>query len=190
MTKKKAAAPRGLPALEFGLLVDTADVAALITKRCDEEFARMQAFAESLGIADEPARWYVVALHLARQHVPELMEAKPEGAPKRWHPWAHALLAVAIERHTATGKTETEAANALARTNHWKAFVAKKDMGVSRDTSDAGEALRRAYSNAKKEPMAEIARKAFKWHELEGTVGEWDAEFPGYVDEVIQARRK
>jgi hypothetical protein len=59
LTKKKAAAPRGLPTLEFGLLANPADVTALIAKRCDEEFALMQALAENLGIADEPARWYV-----------------------------------------------------------------------------------------------------------------------------------
>lgn len=190
MVTKKKAAPRGLPTLNFGLLADPAVVTAAHAARYDEERARTIALAENLGIPDDWARWYLVALHLARQQVPELMEAKPEGAPKRWHPWAHALLAVSIERHMAAGKTEREAADALARSDHWRTFVGKKNMGVARDTADPGEALRRAYSDAKKEPLAKIARMAFKWHELQGTVNEWDAQLPGYVDEVIQARRK
>jgi hypothetical protein len=190
-TKKKAAAPRGLPPLKIGLLRSDEEIEAIIAKRCDEEFERMTTLAESLNVKDGSARWYLVALHLARQHVPELMETKRQGAPTRWNPFALGLLAVAIERHTSAGKTVAQAADALACMEPWASFVGRQEnRGGATVTPDPGEVLRRNYTQAKKESMAKIVHKGFKWHESNRTVDAWDGELPGYLAEITERMRR
>jgi hypothetical protein len=103
VTKKKAQV--GLPPLRVGLLMSDDEKSRLRAERVEEERQRMEALADALGIEDNLARWYMVALLLARKHVPELMEAKPVGAPTRWDYWSLALLAIEIERLTAQGNT-------------------------------------------------------------------------------------
>jgi hypothetical protein len=189
VTKKKAQV--GLPPLRFGLLISDDEKSRLLAERFQEERRRMEALADALGIEDNLARWYMVALFLARKHAPELMEAKPVGAPTRWNPFALGLLAVAIERHTSAGKTVVQAADALARMEPWASFVGRQENRAGATaTPDPGEVLRRNYTDAKKEAMAKIVRKGFKWHELNCTVDEWDRQLPGWLAEMVEARRR
>ena len=147
VTKKKAQV--GLPPLRFGLLMSDDEKSRLRAERFEEERQRMEALADALGIEDNLARWYMVALLLARKHVPELMEAKPAGAPTRWDYWSLALLAIEIERLTAQGKTVAQAARTLAATEHWLSFVGRQDRGTNSAVPEPAEVLRRNYSKAK-----------------------------------------
>ena len=164
----------GLSPLQVGLFTTADDRDRIMRERVDEEFTRMQTLADRLGIPDEPGRWYVVALHLARQHVPELKENKRAGAPKKWGAVELGILAVEIERITSTGKTIEQAAKALAQVDHWRTFLDKKSGTFS--GPDPVAALCRAYSNAVKHPFASTLRKAFLWDSHEGTSGETERD--------------
>jgi hypothetical protein len=191
VTKKKAQV--GLPPLRFGLLMSDDEQSKLLAERFQEERRRMEALADSLGIEDNPARWYMVALVLARKHVPELMEAKQIGAPTRWDYWSLALLAIEVERLTAQGKTVEQAARTLAATAHWLSFVGRQDGRIGNTAPDPAEVLRRNYSKANTEPFkgfVALARDGFRWHEMQGTVQEWEAELPGYLAEVTDRMRR
>jgi hypothetical protein len=191
VTKKKAQV--GLPPVRFGLLMSDDERSRLLAERFQEESRRMEALADALGIEDNLARWYMVALLLARKHVPELMEAKPVGAPTRWNYWSLALLAIEIERLTARGKTVEQAARTLAATAHWLSFVGRQDGRIGNAVPDPAEVLRRNYSKANTEPFkgfAELARKGFRWHEMQGTVDQWEAELPGNLAEVTDRMRR
>ena len=147
----------------------------MIDERVEEEHRRMVALAASLGIQDTPARWYMLALALARKHVPELQTAGPAGQPVKWDEFALGALAVEIEREQAAkgGIAIRAAAAALVTREPWKSFLDDRS-GSFRDPNRSA-ALQRQYTNAKEAPFTSIARKAYRYHVETGTLPDWDA---------------
>lgn len=147
--------------------------AAAIREYIEDEYCRMVALADSLGIPNNLNRWYTLALHLAREHVPELGEAKRIGSPKKWGNFELGVLAVEIERALQRGeRTIGSAAAVLAKREPWKSFLQVK--GGTYLGPDPVAALVKQYSIAGKAPFTSIVRKAFKYHEATDTVAEWD----------------
>ena len=175
---KKKKVSTGLPPLRVGLLATEDQRKAAVHAYGEEQLRRMEALADSLGIPNDISRWYLVALHLARQHVPELRDAKPIGAPTKWGDYELGVLAVEIEREQQQqgGGTVERAAAALAERPPWREFLQEK--GGTHFGPDRTAALMRMYSVARKHKFARVAREAFLYHQHPevNTVHEWDAE--------------
>ena len=168
--KPRARAPRRLP-----LLVDEEQQLAIIKGWEQEDHDQLGLLADDLGIADDPSRWYRLALALARKHEPAFKERAPQ---VKWTPVIRGLLVVAIERLTGdkrlTGKrpdnpshTATWAAGILATRPEWLGFL---------HGGGDPEALRVQYSKFHGDIWARLCRDAFKLHQLQGTIAEWDAD--------------
>jgi hypothetical protein len=162
--------------LRIGLLAPPDQQEAAIREYLEEQSRRMSALADSLGIPDNVHRWYELALHLARQHVPELRDQVPQGSPVKWGEYELAVLAVELEREQERqgGVTINHAARVLAKREPWLSFLQEK--GGTAFGPDPGAALVRKYSDAKKIRLTAAARGNFKYHVHQGTVAEWDAE--------------
>ena len=176
MNKTPKRAASGLPPLRIGLLMSESEKERIIRERLDEQYARMQALADSLAIPDDPFRWYSVALHLAQQHVPELKEIKRVGRTKKWGEMELGALAVEIERITSAGVTIEKAAKQLAAVEPWKSFL-EEQARTNAVSPDPAAALTRAYTKAKQSPLTRVVRNAFGYHEMQGTVGEWERDY-------------
>lgn len=171
--------PVGLEPLRMGLCAPREQVGQAIRARVREELARMNALADSMGIPDDAARWYSVALELARLHVPELQEVKKDGRPKKWGDYELGLLVVELEREQKSRtakKTQKEAANTLAQRSPWKETISKWGHGKSPLGSDPGEALLQQYKVGRKSRWADVARSAFAFHYATGSTAAWDQD--------------
>lgn len=168
---------RGMRPLAIGLAClppDRRDEA--IREHVEEQFRRMSDLADSLGIPDDFHRWYALALHLARQHVPELSDEKPRGAPKKWGEYELGVLAVELERERDRqgGASIKDAARALADRKPWCSFLRANDGTYF--GPDPAAALERQYSEAKRRRLTPALRDAFLYHVHQDTVDQWDAE--------------
>lgn len=167
---------KGVPPLKVGILASDETRDAAIKRYVEEQYRRMESLADSLDIPDDLHRWYALALHLAMHHVPELKDAKPMGAPKKWGDYELGVLAVEIERELDRqgGGTVGRAAASLAERKPWKTFLQVK--GGTYLGPDPTAALVKAYSAAKKSRWTRVCRDAFLYHKKFDTVHEWDAE--------------
>ncbi len=171
MAKKKV----GLPPLTIGLLASDEQRDRLIRERFDEEFRRMNALAEKMEIPDGLGRWYAVALNLARLHVPELRPLKDDGRATVWGDFELGVLVVEMEREIASttpNKSIADAARSLARRSPWKDLLAPWQEGQTH-SPDPGEAIRKQYSNGRKNRFAQVARDSFQYSVAMGTPESW-----------------
>ncbi len=142
----------------------------------EEDFQRMEALAEGLGVPPGPNRWYEVALRLARKHEPSL---RPEVIRTKWSESRLGVLVVEIERITGDPRLTVQrrrtdlpkisvsmAADQLVRQPMWSGFL--------QGGANPAEALRTQYSKAHTQPLARVARKAFKLHTLQDNISGWD----------------
>jgi len=163
-----------LPPLQIGLLTHGEETSAKIAARVGLEHEKLELLAEHFNIPVGPSRWYQLSLTLARQLVPGFNEAKLKGRPKKWGMVEKGALVVEIERRTNTGMTQEEAARTIAKLEPWASFVASWAPGKATTGSDPAEALLAEYKNARKHFFADIAWDAFRFHEHEGTLDEWN----------------
>lgn len=161
----------------LGLLMSDDDIQEHCVKWVEEDNKNLLVLCEHFGIPKGPDQFYFLALALAREMVPCFQEKAKEGRPRKWNDYALGVLAVEIERITSTGVTLDNAAKALATRKPWNSFLEKWDYGNSFSLGAApDEAIKTAYKSAKKRIFSDVARKAFKWHELQGTIGEWESD--------------
>ena len=168
---------KGLSPLPIGLLATEEQIRQVIRERVDEEMRRMCALAESMGIPEGSSRWYSVAVALARMHVPELREAKPMGAPRKWGDFELGMLSVEMRRARESRKpklNEEEAAAQLSTKQPWRSYLQKK--GGSYLGPDPVAALLKAYAQAKKSKFSAIAWDSYLYHQHFGLLDEWDAQ--------------
>lgn len=160
----------------IGLLMSDDDAKENHAKWAEEDMQNLLLLCEHFGISNGPDQFYFLALALAREVVPCFQEKTKEGRPRKWDDYALGLLAVEIERITDTGITLDNAAKALATRKPWDSFLEKWDYGNSFSLgADPDEAIKTAYKSARKRIFTNVARDAFKWHELQGTVDEWES---------------
>ena len=164
MSKQKSC---GLDPLVIGLLLSEKERDRLIKERVAEEYRRMVALSEAMGIHDAPPNWYEVALALAKRHVPELKENKRISPPIKWTMFERTMLGGEMMRLiTREGMTREEAAKQLAEEEPWTSFLSKKDGTYQHDP---GAALIKYY----REREAKLGWDIYQVLEADGRLGEW-----------------
>ncbi len=158
----------------IGLLMSEGDIQENSAKWAEEDKQNLFALCEYFGISEGPDQFYFLALALAREVVPCFQAKTKEGRPRKWDDYSRGVLAVEIERITSTGMSLNDATKEIATRPPWKSFLEKWDDDKSLG-ADPAEALKTAYKSAKKSYFLSVARDAFKFHEMSGTIREWES---------------
>lgn len=163
-----------LPPLQLGFISAEEQNQREIDKRIAAEMSKMELLAEHLGISDGPAKWYQLALELARPVVPGLQEEKPKGRPRKWGNLEQGFLYAEFERLKRAGCSQDEASRALAKKEPWRSFVGSWAPGKATTGSDPAQALLAELKSARKSPLSQIAWEAYLYHEHTDTIAEWE----------------
>lgn len=179
--KKKAPGVSFPPkeARPFGLLMSDDDCREQSVKWAEEDHSKLLLLCRQYGIQEGPYMFYELALALARELYPD---PKKRGRKSKWTILNRGALVVEIERLTKNddpGHGIAWAAKQLAKREPWKSFLEIKEANTT--NPDSAEALRKAYYDFKNDKRAGITRKAFKWHEYNDTIAEWEREVDDYV---------
>ena len=159
---------------KVSLLANEADTHRLIHQWVDEDHAKLLMLCNHYGIEAGPTMFYQLALALARELYPE---PKKPGAKSKWTWLNQGALVVEVERLTKPGDPThgvTWAAKSLSDREPWKTFL--------KGNAEPKEVLRTTYTRFRSHKWARVARHAFAWHEIEGTIAEWD----GFVVDVVR----
>ena len=105
---------------------DKVEIQNKMTVRRAIEYQRMVSVAESMELGSPVIDWYQVALKLAKNHIPELKENKPQGPKVKWGKFEKMMLAGEIYRLKIDGCTIEQACEELAKMDVWKKFLEKK----------------------------------------------------------------
>lgn len=156
----------------FGLLADDASIEQKTTQWAAEDHEKLLILCQRLGIDAGPDMFYKLALELARELHPE---AKKRGRKSKWTDQNKGALVVEVERlcnpdNPAHGVEW--ACTRLAKREPWLSFIDAKEGGAS-DPAPA-KALRQIYFESRNHMWSAIFRDAFKFHEHEGTLAEWE----------------
>lgn len=163
--------PRHLP-----VLASAEEQLDVIRAWVKEDHDKLLLLCAEMGIDDGPNRFYDLSLALARKHHPAFQESAPLG---KWTDVAGAYLVVEVERLTADSKPghgELWACYQLIKRPEWREFLGMGDDLKAPQTKDSGEALRRQYQRFKKHPLAGVARDAYKLHEMQDNIREWETD--------------
>lgn len=168
-------APPGLPPLKIGPLASDDDIQRAHRERADEQIRRMEALATRLCIPAGPDRWFLLALRLASEHVPELREEQSIGAPRKWHEYELAVLAAELERvKEAEGYTSNRAAaRALCQRHPWSDLIGNQPGRGPHVSPDPAEALLAQYKAGKTLKWAHLARRVRDAELLNGSLDAW-----------------
>jgi len=163
--------PRHLP-----LLVSADEQLNVIRAWVKEDHDKLLLLCAEMGIDDGPSRFYDLSLALARKHHFAFQESRPLG---KWTDIAGAYLVVEVERLTADSKPghgELWACYQLIKRPEWREFLGMGDDPKDPQRADSGEALRRQYQRFKNRPVAGVGRDAYKLHEMQGNIQEWETD--------------
>lgn len=163
-----------------GLLMTDNDYNKKLALHCDGEFKKIESLCQHYGIPDGPAKFYSLALTLARELYPA---KKKVGRQTKWTDLNKGALVVEVERlidPTKSSKSVLWATKQLAKKEPWKSFIARTDS--SNTNPDPAEALRQVYANFKKTRWASVSRGAFATHEFNESIPEWEA----FVTDVVR----
>lgn len=162
-----------------GLLMDGAAIQQLVAEWVSEDHAKLVMLCQKYGIGEGPAMFYQLALALARQLYPE---PKKRGRKSKWTALNKGALVVEVER---VAQPEDPAhgvewaCQQLSKRQPWALFLETKEGGAS--SPDPAEALRKIYFDFRNDKWAAVMRKAFGWHEHEGTIAEWEEQVSDFV---------
>ena len=67
----------------------------------------------------------------------------------------------------------------LSQTEPWVSFIEEKEDELT--NPDPGAVIERMYQVSKKLPMSQICKKAFLFHEEQGSLSEWNA----FVKDIV-----
>jgi hypothetical protein len=158
------------------MLVSTEEQLEVIREWHREDYDKLLLLCAEMGIDDGPSRFYDLSLALARKHHSAFQESPSLG---KWTDIAGAYLVVEVERLTADqkpGHGELWACYQLIKRSEWRRFLGMGDDPNEPQTKDSGEALRRQYQRFKKHPLADAARNAYKLHEMQDNIREWEID--------------
>ena len=159
----------------LGLLASEEDKSERYVAWATEDFENLNLLCAHFGLSDGPDKYYLLALRLASEAVPCFQEKSKEGRPKKWTEFELGVLAVETERITTTGVSRICAAAILARRAPWKGFLEGwGNEGINSIGKDPAAALMTAYKSAKAARFTSVVRGAFKYHEANNTISEWD----------------
>ena len=171
MATKKGALHAKLEPCRLPLLADDTQKLEIMRAWDDEDYAKMLLLCNELGIEEGPARFYFLALALARMHYPGFRERKPTS---KWTDLTGGYLVVEVnrlirDRRQNPSHSVSWATDQLAKRPEWKEFLG--------GSQDRGEALRVQYARLKEKPWSRLMWRLFKaWQQI-GTAESWQADF-------------
>lgn len=171
MTKKKISFQRE-ESRRIGVFMDETAIRKQVAEWVSEDHAKLLMLCQHYGIHDSPGMIYQLALALAREIYPE---PKKRGRKSKWTALNKGALVAEIERLVKPGDPAHGvewACNQLAKREPWASFLEIKEGGTL--GPDSAEALRRVYYDFRSDKWAEVSRDAFRWHEHENTLAEWE----------------
>lgn len=157
----------------FGLLADDASREQKVSQWAEEDHAKLLALCQLRGIKHGPSMFYLLALELARDLYPE---PKKRGRKSKWTTLNKGALVVEVERLVMPDNPARGVAWActqLAKREPWASFLESNDSGTS--SPDPAEALRQIYFDFRNDRWATVSRDAYRFHEHEGTLTEWES---------------
>jgi hypothetical protein len=163
----------------LGLLMDKAATQRTVAAWEKEDTEKLLLLCRNYGIQRGPSMFYELALALARELYPE---PKKPGRRSKWTVLNQGALVVEIERLVKPRDTAhgvSWAAGQLANQEPWKSFLETKESDTT--SPDPKEALRRVYYAFKEDKWAKVMRKAFKWHDHQGTIADWEKEVADFL---------
>ena len=171
MAVKKGPLETKLEPRRLGLLADEAAQLETIRRWQAEDHEKMLLLCDHMRIEDGPDRFYRLALELARKHCAGFQERR---STRKWTDLASGYLVVEVKRLTADRRknpmhTASWATGILAKRAEWAEFLGGRGH-------DRGEALRVRYQAFMRDKWSSIMWRAFKLHEHEGTITEWDRD--------------
>lgn len=170
---------QGEESRRFSLLMDDAAIKQQASRWAQEDHSRLLLLCQHYGIQTSPFLFYELALALARELYPE---PKKRGRKSKWTALNKGALVVEVER---LHKPEDPAhgvewaCQQIAKREPWKSFLEGKESTVT--SPDPAEALRQVYYDFRTDKWAAVMRDAFKWHEHEGVIGEWEKQVIDFV---------
>lgn len=170
MATKKGALHTKLEPRRLPLLADDTRKLEIMRGWDDEDHAKLLLLCEELGIDDGPARFYFLALALARKQYPGFQVRKPT---TKWTDWTGGYLVVEVkrlisDRRQNPGHTVSWATDQLAKRSEWKEFLG--------GGQDRGEALRVQYARLKAKPWSRLMWRLFKMEQQVGALENRQAE--------------
>src|SRR4030095_3316487 len=166
----------------IGLLATDADRERLCKQWSDEDYSKLLLLCQHYRIPEDPNMFRALALALARELYPE---PKKRGRKAKWTTLNQGALVVEIERLVGPDGPAHGvhwAAQQLANREPWKSFLEKKESDAT--NPDPAEALRQMYYAFKDDRWADVSRHAFKFHEHQGTIAEWESDVTDVTDYV------
>lgn len=145
----------------------------------EEDNAKLRLLAEQYGIQSGPDMFRELALALARELCPE---RKKHGRRAKWTDLIKGVLVVEIERLMRPNDPAHGvewACMQLKGREPWKSFLDKIESDFS--SPDPQEALRQIYYGFRNNRWATISLKAFRLHEHEGTIEDWEQQVSDIV---------
>lgn len=156
-----------------GLLADNAYIEQKASQWAAEDHEKLILLCQQHGIKAGPHMFYTLALELARELHPE---PKKRGRKSKWTEQNKGMLVAEIERLVTPNDSSHGiewACTQLAKREPWASFIDAKEGGLS-DPAPA-KALRKIYFESRNHMWAAICRDAFKFHEHEDTLAEWES---------------
>ncbi len=167
------------PSLLAAALRDDGSLQELLMNFCGEDHTKLLLLCQHHGIKESPSMFYQLALALAREIYPE---PEKRGRKSKWTALNQGALVVEIERLVSPGDPThgvVWACQQIAKREPWKSFLEIKESATT--SPDPTEALRKVYYNFRTDKWASVMRDAFKMHEHEGTVSDWDGQVTDFV---------
>lgn len=155
-----------------GLLCDDEGISRQIKEWVDDDHGKLLMLCKHYGIKEDVGMFYQLALTLAREIYPE---PKKRGRKSKWTILIKGVLVVEVERLMRPDDPAYGvewACTQLSKREPWASFIEKKESGTL--APDPTEALRQTYYDFRNDPWANISRDAFRMHEHERTITEWD----------------
>jgi len=169
------------PGLLAQALLSDGAMQELVAKHVAEDHSKLIMLCRHYGIQDGPAMFYQLSLALAREIYPE---PKKRGRKSKWTELNKGVLVVEVERliHADDPAHGVEwACGVLAKREPWASFLESKEGSFSPDPK---EALRKVYFDFRSDKWANISRDAYKYHEHEGIVEQWDEDVFNVVKNI------
>ncbi len=155
-----------------GILANDAQIEQMATKWAAEDHEKLFMLGQQRGIKAGPDMFYQLALELARELHPE---AKKRGRKSKWTELSKGVLVVEVERLVIPNDPSHGiewACTQLAKREPWVSFIEATEGELS--SPAPAKALRQIYFEFRTHRWSAAFRDAFKYHQHEGRLAEWE----------------
>lgn len=149
----------------------------LLKKYTDEDADKIAFLCQELGIPPDGLMVYRLALALAYRLYPE---PKKPGRRIKWTELQTSALVVEVERRVRPDDSTHGvrwACEQLSRQEPWRSFL----QVAGKTGTDPTEVLRQRYFRHRKDNWANVMRRAYAIHQIEGDINGWEARVRDFV---------